>query len=247
MSAAENLDQTQAIHLNKQFFAEFIGTAALLCAVIGSGIMAERLSGGNVGVALIANTLATVFVLFVLIEILGPISGAHFNPFVTLVVYFKNRSNSTLAGVFTAQAAILFIATQLVGAIAGAWLANAMFELPMLQLSTHVRSGTGQWIAESVATAGLIVVILRSSGDGVNAKASALVACYIGAAYWFTASTSFANPAAVVGRMLSDSFAGIAPASALSFVAAQALGAAVGVVINHLLEPIDDSGIQGLK
>jgi glycerol uptake facilitator-like aquaporin len=240
MSAAENLDETPAIDLKKQLFAEFIGTAALLCAVIGSGIMAERLSGGNVGVALIANTLATVFALFVLIEILGPISGAHFNPLVTLVVHFRTRSNSTLAGIFTAQTAILFIAVQLLGAIAGAWLANAMFELPVLQFSAHVRSGQGQWIAEAVATAGLIVVILRSGAANVNAKASALVACYIGAAYWFTASTSFANPAAVMGRMFSDSFAGIAPASALGFVAAQAVGAAAGVWINHLLEPVKD-------
>ena len=240
MSTAENLDKTPAIDLKKQLFAEFIGTAALLCAVIGSGIMAERLSGGNVGVALIANTLATVFALFVLIEILGPISGAHFNPLVTLVVHFRTRSNSTLAGIFTAQAAILFIAVQLLGAIAGARLANAMFELPVLQFSTHVRSGQGQWIAEAVATAGLIVVILRSGAANVNAKASALVACYIGAAYWFTASTSFANPAAVMGRMFSDSFAGIAPASALGFVTAQAVGAAAGVWINHLLEPLND-------
>ena len=240
MSTAENLDETPAIDLKKQLFAEFIGTAALLCTVIGSGIMAERLSGGNVGVALIANTLATVFALFVLIEILGPISGAHFNPLVTLVVHFRTRSNSTLAGIFTAQAAILFIAIQLLGAIAGAWLANAMFELSVLQFSTHVRSGQGQWIAEAVATAGLIVVILRSGAANVNAKASALVACYIGAAYWFTASTSFANPAAVMGRMFSDSFAGIAPASALGFVAAQAVGAAAGVWINHLLEPVRD-------
>ena len=240
MSTAENLDETPAIDLKRQLFAEFIGTAALLCTVIGSGIMAERLSGGNVGVALIANTLATVFALFVLIEILGPISGAHFNPLVTLVVHFRTRSNSTLAGIFTAQAAILFIAVQLLGAIAGAWLANAMFELSVLQFSTHVRSGQGQWIAEAVATAGLIVVILRSGAANVNAKASALVACYIGAAYWFTASTSFANPAAVMGRMFSDSFAGIAPASALGFVAAQAVGAAAGVWINHLLEPVRD-------
>jgi glycerol uptake facilitator-like aquaporin len=167
MSAAENLDETPAIDLKKQLFAEFIGTAALLCAVIGSGIMAERLSGGNVGVALLANTLATVFALFVLIELLGPISGAHFNPLVTLVVHFRTRSNSTLVGVFTAQAAILFIAIQLLGAISGAWLANAMFELPVLQFSAHVRGGQGQWIAEAVATAGLIVC-QPCCGDGAD-------------------------------------------------------------------------------
>ena len=240
MSQIENAKQTPKIDLRKQLFAEFIGTAALLCAVIGSGIMAERLSSGNVGVALIANTLATVFALFVLIEILGPISGAHFNPIVTLVIYFKNRQNRTLAGVFIAYTAILFIATQLLGAVAGAWLANAMFDLPVLQLSARIRGGSGQWLAEAVATAGLIVVILRSGAANVNAKASALVACYIGAAYWFAASTSFANPAAVMGRMFSDSFAGIAPASALAFVAAQAVGAALGVGINHLFESVSD-------
>ena len=224
-------------NLKKQLFAEFLGTAILLCAVIGSGIMAERLSGGNVGVALIANTLATVFSLFVLIEILGPISGAHFNPLVTLADTFKNRNKIPVVGVSYTYIAILFIAFQLLGAIAGAWLANAMFELPVLQTSQKIRGGFGQWLAEAVATAGLIIVILRSGAAQVNAKASALVACYIGAAYWFTASTSFANPAAVMGRMLSDSFAGIAPASALGFVISQTIGAAVGVWINRLLEP----------
>ena len=240
MSATENAKETPRIDLKKQLFAEFIGTAALLCAVIGSGIMAERLSGGNVGVALIANTLATVFALYVLIEIFGPISGAHFNPAVTLVEYLKNKSKIAVAGVFTVYTAILFIGFQLLGAVAGAWLANAMFELPMLQTSTHVRGGWGQWLAEAVATVGLIIVILRSGAAGVNAKASALVACYTGAAYWFTASTSFANPAAVMGRMLSDSFAGIAPASALGFVAAQLVGAVVGLVIANTLEPSSD-------
>ncbi len=224
-------------NLKKQLFAEFLGTAALLCAVVGSGIMAERLSGGNNGVALIANTLATVFALYVLIEILGPISGAHFNPLVTLADTFKNRHKMAVAGVSYAYIAILFISFQLLGAIAGAWLANAMFELPVLQTSQKIRGGFGQWLAEAVATAGLIIVILRSGAADVNAKASALVACYIGAAYWFTASTSFANPAAVMGRMLSDSFAGIAPASALGFVISQTIGAAVGVWINRLLEP----------
>lgn len=239
---------TSAPALKTQLFSEFIGTAALLCAVIGSGIMAERLSGGNVGLALLANTLVTVFALYVLIEILGPISGAHFNPLVTIVNYLKNRKNNTLNanidGVFIASTTILFIAFQLLGAIFGACLANAMFDMPMLQFSTHLRGGwsangqfTGweQWLAEAVATAGLIIVILRSGAAEVNAKASALVACYIGAAYWFTASTSFANPAAVMGRMLSDSFAGIAPASAFGFVVAQSLGAVIGVMVANAL------------
>ncbi|SFU32159.1 Glycerol uptake facilitator (Major Intrinsic Protein Family) [Polaromonas sp. YR568] len=189
--------------------------------------MAERLSAGNMGVALLANTLATVFALYVLIEVLGPISGAHFNPVVTLVMWSKNPE--TRAG--RVQAASLFIAAQLLGAVAGAWLAHAMFDMSVLQLSTKVRSGGGQWLAEAVATAGLILVVLRAPA----AKAPALVACYIGAAYWFTASTSFANPAAVLGRMLSDSFAGITPASAPGFVLAQAAGAFAGVALHRAL------------
>ncbi|WP_332776216.1 MIP/aquaporin family protein [Polaromonas sp.] len=209
--------------------AEFLGTAALLCAVIGSGIMAERLAGGNAAIALLANTLATVFALYVLIETLGPVSGAHFNPLVTLALWSKG----TLAHEKRAQSAIFFIASQLLGAVAGAWLAHAMFDLQLLQFSTKVRTGPGQWIAEAVATAGLVLVILRAPAG----KASALVACYIGAAYWFTASTSFANPAAVLGRMLSDSFAGIAPANAPAFVVAQTVGAGVGVLLDRWLGP----------
>ena len=176
--------------------------------------------------ALLANTLATVFALYVLIELLGPISGAHFNPLVTLVLAFNERKTQN-ASVEWSSVAIIYIAAQLLGAILGAWLAHAMFELPILQTSAHVRTGWGQWIAETVATAGLIAVVLRAPAG----KAAAMVACYIGAAYWFTASTSFANPAAVLGRMLSDSFAGIAPQSALGFVAAQCVGAVVGVWI----------------
>ena len=242
----------------QKLLAEFAGTAALLCAVIGSGIMAERLSGGNSGVALLANTLATVFALYVLIETLGPISGAHFNPLVTLVMLRmqvkEQASKQPLAHdsvskvpevpVSHQQLAIFFIAVQLLGAVAGAWLAHLMFDLPVLQFSTHLRggmdatgqfTGLGQWVAEAVATAGLIAVILRSPPG----KASALVACYIGAAYWFTASTSFANPAAVMGRMFSDSFAGIAPASALGFVAAQAVGAVLGYGLANSLAPLN--------
>ena len=207
--------------------------------------MAENLSGGNNGVALMANTLATVFALYVLIELLGPVSGAHFNPLVTLVLLFsafreKNESKGSSAYVKHTQLAMFFIASQLLGAVAGAWLANAMFDLSVLQFSSKLRGGWsvtgqfvgwGQWLAEAVATAGLIVVVLRAP----SSKAPALVACYIGAAYWFTASTSFANPAAVMGRMFSDSFSGIAPVSAAAFVAAQALGALLGVVLHWAL------------
>jgi glycerol uptake facilitator-like aquaporin len=224
--------------LSKQLLAEFTGTAALLCAVIGSGIMAQRMSGGNDGVALLANTLATVFALYVLIESLAPISGAHFNPLVTLVMWSKGQ----LALKNTARTATLFIASQLTGAVAGAALANTMFELPLLHLSQHLRggwdaagqfTGWGQWVAEAVATGGLLFTILRAP----EGKAPALVACYIGAAYWFTASTSFANPAAVMGRMFSDTFAGIAPASAIGFVLAQTVGAALGVALAQALSP----------
>ena len=223
--------------LTQKLLAELLGTSALLCAVIGSGIMAERLCGGNTGLALLANTLATVFTLYVLIETLGPISGAHFNPLVTLLMWSKG----TLAPVSTARTAMFFIVAQLMGAVLGAWLANAMFDLPVLQISHKLRGGWlasgqfggwGQWLAEAVATAGLLFVILRSP----EGKASGLVACYIGAAYWFTASTSFANPAAVFGRMFSDSFAGIAPASALGFVLAQAVGALAGSWLARCLE-----------
>jgi glycerol uptake facilitator-like aquaporin len=219
--------------LAQKAFAECLGTAMLLCAVVGSGIMAERLSGGNMGVALLTNTLVTVFALFVLIEVLGPISGAHFNPLVTLF-FIRNQP---VTQVKPAQAAMVFIVAQLLGAVLGAWLANAMFDMPLLQTSTKLRGGWGQWLAEAVATAGLIFVIARVGAANVQARASALVACYIGAAYWFTASTSFANPAAVLGRMLSDSFAGIAPASALGFVAAQCVGAAVGWAASRQLKP----------
>jgi glycerol uptake facilitator-like aquaporin len=223
--------------LARKALAEFLGTAALLCAVIGSGIMAERLGGGNAGLALLANTLATVFTLYVLIELLGPVSGAHLNPIVTLVLVSKAPGT----GFCRAKTATFFIAAQLLGAVSGAWLAHAMFDLDILQLSHRLRggwaadglfTGWGQWLAEAVATAGLLIVVLRAPAG----KVGALVACYIGAAYWFTASTSFANPAAVLGRMLSDSFAGIAPASAPGFVLAQCAGAAAGAGLAALLE-----------
>jgi glycerol uptake facilitator-like aquaporin len=209
-----------SVPLTQKALAEFTGTAALLCAVIGSGIMAERLAGGNVAVALLANTLATVFALYVLIETLGPVSGAHFNPLVTLVMTLRQATPEPLP----ARHATLLIAGQLAGAVLGAWLAHAMFDLALLQTSSMLRGGWGQWLAEAVATGGLIFVILRSPPG----KASALVACYIGAAYWFTASTSFANPAAAFGRMFSDTFAGISPASVPGFVAAQLVGAGLG-------------------
>lgn len=214
-------------HLRK-YFAELVGTSALLCAVIGSGIMAENLSSGNNGVALIANTLATVFALYVLIEAFAPLSGAHFNPAVSMVMaYRRELPRDMLIG---------YIAAQLLGAALGAWLAHAMFGLDIFQWSAKVRSGYGQYLAEAVATAGLIFVILRSEAG----QASTMVACYIGAAYWFTASTSFANPAAVFGRMMSNTFAGIHPGNALCFMVAEFIGAFLGLVLYHLLSPDAD-------
>jgi glycerol uptake facilitator-like aquaporin len=213
------------IDLPRKLLAEAVGTALLLAVVIGSGIMGERLAGGNMAIALLANTLATVGGLYILLEVFGPVSGAHFNPAVSAVM--------TLRGELPRADLVPYIAAQLIGALLGTWLAHAMFDMTILQFSTRVRSGTGQWIAEVVATAGLLLVILRAPAG----RASAMVAAYIGAAYWFTASTSFANPAAAFGRMFSDSFAGIAPASAPGFVVAQLIGAAIGVALHSALEP----------
>ncbi len=210
--------------LRRRLLGEALGTALLLAIVIGSGIMAERLSGGNVAIALLANTLATVGGLYILIEVFGPVSGAHFNPAVSLVM--------ALRGALPKNLLAPYVAAQLLGAMLGAWLAHAMFDMDVLQLSTQVRGGAGQWIAEAVATAGLLLVILRAPATRV----AAMVACYIGAAYWFTASTSFANPAAAFGRMFSDSFAGIAPASVLGFVAAQLVGAGFGALTHRALD-----------
>jgi glycerol uptake facilitator-like aquaporin len=215
------------IDLKKAAAAEFLGTAMLLCVVIGSGIMAERLSGGNVAVALLGNTFATVFALVVLIETLGPISGAHFNPVVTVLMSFQDK-NQHLPSTNRALIAIIYIAAQLLGAAAGAALANLMFDLQALHWATKLRGGWGQWLGEFLATAALLFVIVRSASSTDGLRTSVLVGCTVGAGYWFTSSTSFANPAAVFGRMFSDSFAGIAPASALPFVAAQMLGGTVG-------------------
>ncbi len=211
--------------LSRKLGAEALGTALLLAVVIGSGIMADRLAGGNVAIALLANTLATVGGLYVLIEVFGPISGAHFNPAVSAVMAVR--------GELPMPALLPYIVAQLLGAVLGAWLAHAMFDMSILQFSTKVRTGPGQWIAEAVATAGLLLVILRAP----NGRAPAMVASYIGAAYWFTASTSFANPAAAFGRMFSDTFAGIAPASAPGFMVAELVGAAVGLALHSAFEP----------
>lgn len=207
----------------RKCLSEMLGTAALLCAVIGSGIMAEQLSGGNAAIALLANTLATVFALYVLIETLGPLSGAHFNPVVSMVLVIRKELPFELF--------FAYVMCQLMGSALGAWLAHAMFDLDIFQWSSKVRTGPSQWLAEVVATGGLIFVILSSP----LGKASWLVASYIGAAYWFTASTSFANPAAAFGRMLSHSFAGISPADVPAFVLAQIVGAILGLWLYELM------------
>ncbi|CAN7321443.1 aquaporin family protein [Pseudoxanthomonas sp. LjRoot143] len=208
--------------IRQRLFSEFLATCLLLVIVVGSGIMAERLAGGNDAIALLANTLATVGGLYVLIEVFGPVSGAHMNPAVSVVMAIRGDLAWTRLPAY--------IAVQLAGAACGAWLANAMFDLP-LGFSEKARGGAGPWLGEIVATAGLLLVVLRAP----SSRVAAIVAAYIGAAYWFTSSTSFANPAAAFGRMFSDSFAGIAPADVPAFVAAQALGAALGVSIHALL------------
>lgn len=205
----------------QKLFAEFLGTALLLAIVIGSGIMGERLAAGNVAIALVVNTLSTVGGLYILIEVFGPISGAHFNPAVSAVMTFK--------GLLPRGLLPAYVVAQLVGAVVGAWIAHAMFDVSILQFSTKVRTGAGQWFAEVVATAGLLLVILRAPA----ARVAAMVAAYIGSAYFFTASTSFANPAAAVGRMFTESFAGIAPSSVPAFVGAHLLGAAVAVAFTN--------------
>ena len=215
----------RAFDLPRKLAAEFLGTALLLAVVIGSGAMGEKLAGGNVAIALLANALATVGGLYILIEVFGPLSGAHFNPAVSAAMAWRGELDRRALGPY--------VVVQLLGAVAGAWLAHAMFDLTILQFSAKARTGPGQWIAEGVATAGLLLVILRAPAG----RAAPMVAAYIGAAYWFTASTSFANPAAVFGRMFTNTFAGIAPSSAPGFVVAELVGAAVGLAIHRALEP----------
>ena len=204
--------------------AEGVGTMLLVAVVVGSGIMGERLAGGNVAIALLANTAATVGGLYALIEVFAPISGAHFNPAVSIAMAFRGELARDLL--------VAYIAAQLVGAVLGAWLAHAMFDLGIVQFSSTVRTGPGQWLAEGVATFGLLLVVLRAP----SARVASLVACYIGAAYWFTASTSFANPAVAFGRMFSDTFAGIAPGSVPGFVGAELMGAGLAVLVVRALE-----------
>ena len=210
---------------SRRLLSEFLATALLLVTVIGSGIMAERLAAGNDAIALLANTLATVGGLYILIEVFGPVSGAHMNPAVSAVMASR--------GALPLRLLPGYILVQLLGGACGAWLSNAMFDLPVLELSAKSRAGAGQWLGEVVATAGLLLVVLRATPPRV----AAMVAAFIGAAYWFTSSTSFANPAAAFGRMFSDSFAGIAPADVPGFIIAETIGAALGVGLHALLGP----------
>jgi glycerol uptake facilitator-like aquaporin len=206
--------------MRRRLLAEALGSMLLAAAVIGSGIMGERLAGGNLAIALLANTAATVAALGTLIALLGPVSGAHFNPAVSFVQWMRGELRLGEAGAYAI--------VQIIGCCAGAMLAHAMFGLPLLQTSMHVRTGAALWLSEVVATGGLILVVVGSP----TAEAAAWrVPAWIGAAYWFTASTSFANPAITLGRMLSNTFAGIHPADVPGFIVAQLIGAALGALL----------------
>ena len=220
--------------LARRLLAEFLGTGLLVAVVIGSGIAAQQLSPTDVGVQLLQNSLTTVFGLGVLILVFGPVSGAHFNPVVSAVDWAIGRRARTG---LTGPDLTAYTAAQILGGIGGALLANTMFGLDAVQISQHVRSTPGLWIGEIVATAGLIALILTLARTGRAALSAAAVAAWIGAAYWFTSSTSFANPAVTIARMFSDTFAGIAPASVPLFVVFQIVGAALGAGLALLLYP----------
>lgn len=217
--------------LSRRLFAEFLGTALLLATVVGSGIMGAALSQGNDGIALLANAGATAGTLYVLIALFGPISGAHFNPAVTFALWLRNELGY--------REAAAYVIVQILAAVTGVVLAHAMFDLPLLQPGIHIRTGFSQWLSEAVATLGLLLTILL----GVRHRPTAipaLVASYIFAAYWFTASTSFANPAVTIARSLTQTFAGIRPTDVVGFVGAQLVGAVVACVAFNKLTS-DDS------
>lgn len=216
--------------LGRRCLAEFVGTALLLAAVVGSGIMAERLTGGNVGLALLANSIATGGVLLCLIVALGPISGAHFNPAVSLADAFQNG--------LSARECAAYVCVQILGGIFGVFAAHVMFGLPLVFASHHVRTGPSQWFAEFVATFGLLLVIWGC----VRAKSpftGFAVASYIVGAYWFTSSTSFANPAVTIARSLTDTFAGIRPFDVPGFIVSQLLGAIAATLLFRWLSPLN--------
>jgi len=215
------------IAIGRRAVAEAIGSAFLLAAIVGSGIMAERLAGGNVALALLANSLATGGALLALILTFAPWSGAHFNPAVTLA--------SACAGEMTWRDVPPYILAQLAGAIIGVWIAHLMFDLSVIEFSTKQRSGIGQWIGEFIATFGLLLVI-ESGRRRFPAALPGAIAAYILAAYWFTSSTSFANPAVTLARALTDTFAGIGPGNVVAFIVAQSLGAATAIVLLRWLD-----------
>lgn len=212
----------------RQFIAETLATAFLLATVVGSGIMAERLAAGNVAIALLGNTIPTGAMLVVLILIFGPVSGAHMNPAVSLAFLLRRE--------LPAAAFCAHVLAQLVGAVLGVWTAHLMFDLPVWQVSTHARAGTGQYIAEFVATSGLLLTIFGCAARAPGSTPIA-VGLYITAAYWFTASTSFANPAVTIARAMSDTFAGIAPAGVGAFILAQFAGMLAAVALAPVLWP----------
>ena len=212
--------------LAQRAVSESLGTAFLLAAVVGSGIMAAKLAGGNNAIALLCNTLPTGAILVVLILIFGPLSGAHFNPAVSLAFALRGGLPWSIAG--------LYIVAQMLGGVAGVWAAHLMFELPVWQLSMTARSGSGQWLAEAVATFGLLLTIFGCIWRKPDATAYA-VGLYITSAYWFTSSTSFANPAVTIARSLSDSFAGISPPGVAAFIAAQLVGMLAAVALGRWL------------
>ena len=215
--------------LGRRLFAEFVGTALLLVAVVGSGIAAQRLSRGDIGLQLFENAAATAVALVAIILAVGPVSGGHLNPVVTIVDrVFGGVSNAEAAGYGAAQVA---------GAVTGTMVANLMYGLPAIEISQHVRSGTDLWLGEVVATFGLVLVIFGVVRSGRAGLAPFAVGAYIGGAYWFTSSTSFANPAVTIARSLTDTFTGIAPSSVPDFVAAQLVGAAAGLAVARVLYP----------
>ena len=217
----------------RRTIAELFGTATLLLVVIGSGVMATNLSK-DVGVQLTINSAATGLILYILITLLGPISGAHFNPVVTAIQLYKKNMTAALAAAY--------LVAQLVGAVIGVALANFIFNLPIIEISQKDRTGAELFVSEILATAGLVFIIFTAIAQKSEAKIPVLVGAYISAAYFFTSSTSFANPAVTVARTLSDSFAGIAPGSVLPFIAAQIIGAALGLVLSTFINSPNKTG-----
>lgn len=228
----------------RRLLAEFTGTALLVCVVVGSGIAAQQLSPNDIGLQLLENSTATVLGLAVLILLFGPVSGGHFNPVVSAADWFSGRRSG---GGLTGSELLAYAIAQIAGGVAGAVLANVMFDQTAIQISTHHRVTSGHIISEIVATAGLIAVILALARSGRAALSAMAVGAYIGAAYWFTSSTSFANPAVTLGRVFSDTFAGIAPASVAAFIAAQIVGAGIGLALITFLYPAKGHPIHDRK